>query len=50
MVATGSHADTMGFRIVGAYIADIVDVGYFSIGSNIFFFNEEYFACASDAF
>ena len=40
----------MGFRLVRADIADIVGVGYISVGRNIFFFNEEDGACAGDAF
>ena len=50
MVATNSHADTMGFRLVRADVVDIVGVGYFSVGRNILFFNEEDGACAGDAF
>ena len=39
-VATGSHADTMGFRLVKVDVADIVGVGYFSVDRKGFFFNE----------
>ena len=40
----------MRFSLVRADIAYIVGVEYFSVGSNILFFNEEYGACAGDAF
>ena len=49
-VATGSHVDMMGFRLVRADIADIVGIGYFSVGRNILFFHEEDSACAGDTF
>ena len=39
-IATVSHADTMSFRLVRADVADIVGVGYFSVGRNIFFFDK----------
>ena len=50
MVATGSHADTIGFRLVRADIADIVGVGYISVGRNILFFNKEDGAYDGEAF
>ena len=50
MVDTGSHADTMSFHLVRADVADIVGVGYFSVGRKIFFFNEEDGAFAGDEF
>ena len=40
----------MSFRLVRADVADLVSVGYFSIGRNTLFFNEEDGACAGDAF
>ena len=40
----------MGFRLVRQDVADIVGVGYFYVGRNIFFFNEEDGDCSSDVF
>ena len=42
--------DTMVFRLLREDGADILSLGYFSVGRNIFFFNEEDGACVGDKF